>query len=137
MRYRRSTTPGATYFFTVVTYRRRAMLCEPDTVALLREAFATVKQRRPFRIDAVVILPDHWHCLWTLPPDDADYSTRWMRIKSPFTRRCAVSLKTTPRSPALQRKREPTIWQHRYSRVDTVLPPLMQAHNSDRKAYRI
>jgi REP element-mobilizing transposase RayT len=38
--------PGATYFFTVVTYRRRAMLCEPDTVALSREAFATVKHRR-------------------------------------------------------------------------------------------
>ena len=81
MRYRRSTTPGATYFFTVVTYRRRAMLCKPDTVALLREAFATVKQRHPFRIDAVVILPDHWHGLWTLPPDDADDSTRWRLIK--------------------------------------------------------
>ena len=113
MRYRRSTTPGATYFFTVVTYRRRAILCEPDTVALLREAFATVKQRHPFRIDAVVILPDHLHCLWTLPLGDADYSTRWMRIKSHFTRRCAVSLKTT-RSPALRHKREQTIWQHRY-----------------------
>ncbi|MDS4040582.1 MAG: transposase [Candidatus Competibacter sp.] len=113
MRYRRSTTPGATYFFTVVTYRQRAMLCEPDTVALLREAFATVKQRHPFRIDAVVILPDHLHCLWTLPPDDADYSTRWMLIKSHFTRRCAASLKTA-RSPALRHKREQTIWQHRY-----------------------
>lgn len=56
MRYRRSTMPGATYFFTVVTYRRRAILCEPDTVALLREAFATVKQRHPFRIDAAVII---------------------------------------------------------------------------------
>ena len=64
MRYRRSTTPGATYFFTAVTYRRRAMLCEPDAVALLREAFATVKQRHPFRMDAIVILPDHLHCLW-------------------------------------------------------------------------
>ena len=113
MRYRRSTTPGATYFFTVVTYRRRAILCEPDTVALLREAFATVKQRHPFRIDAVVILPDHLHAIWTLPPDDADYSTRWMRIKSHFTRYCDASLKT-PRSPVLRHKREQTIWQHRY-----------------------
>ena len=43
MRYRRSTTPGATYFFTVVTYQRREILGEPDTVALLRDAFATVK----------------------------------------------------------------------------------------------
>jgi|APTNR8051073442_1049403.scaffolds.fasta_scaffold24115_4 putative transposase len=34
MRYHRSTTLGATYFFTVVTYRRREILCEPDTVTL-------------------------------------------------------------------------------------------------------
>lgn len=68
-------------------------------MALLREAFATVKQRHPFRIDAMVILPDYLHCLWTLPPDDADYSTRWMLIKSHFTRRCAASLKTTRRPP--------------------------------------
>ena len=113
MRYRRSITPGATYFFTVVTYRRRAILCEPDSIVLLREAFATVKQRRPFRIDAVVLLPDHLHCLWTLPSDDGDYSTRWMLIKSYFTHRCAVSFKTA-RSPALLHKREQTIWQHRY-----------------------
>jgi len=67
MRYRRSTTPGTTYFFAVFTYRQRAMLCEPDTVALLREAFATVKQRHPFRIDAAVSLPDHLHAIWALP----------------------------------------------------------------------
>ena len=113
MYYRRSTTPGATYFFTVVTYRRREILCEPDLVDLLREAFATVKQQHLFRIDAAVILPDHLHCLWTLPPGDADYATRWMRIKTYFTRRCPASLKTI-RSPALQHKREQTIWQHRY-----------------------
>ena len=113
MRYRRSTTPGATYFFTVVTYRRQAILCEPDALALLREAFATIKQRHPFRIDAIVILPDHLHCLWTLPLDDSNYSTRWMLIKSHFTRRCAASLKIE-RSLALRHKREQTIWQHRY-----------------------
>lgn len=96
-----------------MTYRRRAILCELDTVALLREAFATVKQRHPFRIDVVVILPDHLHAIWTLPPDDVDYSTRWMRIKFYFTRCCAASLKIV-RSPALQRNREQTIWQHRY-----------------------
>ena len=79
MRYRRSKTSGATYFFTVVTYRRREILCEPDNVALLREAFTTVKQRHPFLIDAAVLLPDHLHCLWTLPPDDDDYPPRRMR----------------------------------------------------------
>jgi len=113
MRYCRSITPGATYFFTVVTYRRQAIPCEPDALALLREAFATIKQRHPFRINAVVILPDHLHCLWTLPSDDSDYSTRWMLIKSYFTRRCAASLKIE-RSLALRHKREQMIWQPRY-----------------------
>jgi len=113
MQYRRSKVPGATYFFTVVTYRRRAFLCEPDSVALLREAFATVQHRYPFRMDAAVLLPDHLHCLWTLPPNDRDYSTRWMLIKSYFTHRCAASLKIA-RSPPLRHKREQTIWQHRF-----------------------
>ncbi len=113
MHYRRSKTPGATYFFTVVTYRRRPILCEPDTIALLREAFNTVKQQHPLVMDAIVILPDHLHGLWTLPADDTDYSTRWMLIKSYFTRRCPPAFKTA-RSEALRHKREPTVWQHRY-----------------------
>ena len=113
MRYRRSKTPGATYFFTVLTYRRRGFLCEPDNVRLLREAFRKVKQQHPFSIDAIVLLPDHLHCLWTLPQGDADYPTKWMRVKSYFTRRCSDSLKSPPAS-ALRHKREQTIWQHRY-----------------------
>ena len=113
MRYRRSKTPGGTCFFTVVTYRRRPVLRAPDTVALLREALATVKHRHPFAIDAIVILPDHLHCRWTLPADDADYATRWMLVKSYITRRCPPALKTA-RTEVLQRKREQTLWQHRY-----------------------
>lgn len=113
MRYRRSITPGATYFFTVVTYRRRPFLTEPNSVNLLREAFSVVKRHHPFRLDAIVVLPDHLHCLWTLPPDDGDFPTRWGLIKSYFTRRCDDSLKTVP-SPARQHKREQSIWQHRY-----------------------
>lgn len=44
--------------------------------------------QRPFRIDAIVVLPDHLrlHCIWTLPPDDADFSTRWRLIKTRFAR---------------------------------------------------
>jgi putative transposase len=82
MRYRRARAPGATYFFTVVTYRRRPILCDPDHVRLLRAAFRAVRRRHPFAIDALVLLPDHLHCLWTLPPGDPDYATRWMLIKS-------------------------------------------------------
>jgi putative transposase len=61
MQYRRAKTPGGTYFFTVVTYQRRKILCEPDNIALLREIFRSVMTNHPFRIDAIVILPEHLH----------------------------------------------------------------------------
>ncbi len=85
MQYRRDDTEGATYFFTVVVFRREPLLADPEKVDTLREAVRTERQRRPFQIDAMVILPDHLHALWTLPPDDADYSIRWRNIKRAFT----------------------------------------------------
>lgn len=88
MQYRRAKTPGGTYFFTVVTFRRRKFLCEPDNVELLRTAFRTVKLAHPFTIDAFALLPEHLHCIWTLPPDDNDYPMRWNAIKNYFTRHC-------------------------------------------------
>jgi len=76
-RYRRADTPGGTYFFTVVTYRRREILTIPESRAILREVLNTVKQQHPFTIDAWVLLPDHLHSIWTLPPGDNDYAKRW------------------------------------------------------------
>ena len=67
MQYRRSKTPGATFFFTVVTYRRNKILCHEANVALIKEAFLHVTTCHPFRNRAFVLLPDHIHCLWTLP----------------------------------------------------------------------
>jgi putative transposase len=113
MQYRRSTTPGVTYAFTVVTYNRQRLFNEPDTVQILRQAFRHVKQQHPFHIDAIVILPDHLHCLWTLPPEDADYSTRWRLIKSHFSRHCPGRYKQM-RSPARLKKKEQAIWQRRF-----------------------
>ena len=88
MQYRRAKTPRATYFFTVVTYNRHKILCEPENVDLLRNAFKYVMRQHHFKIDAIVILPDHIHALWTLPETDADFSTRWRLIKSYFSRQC-------------------------------------------------
>jgi len=113
MQYRRTKTPGGTYFFTVVTFRRRRFLCEPDNVELLRTAFRTVKSIRPFTIDAFVLLPDHLHCLWTLPPGDKDYSLRWGEIKKYFTIHCPDRYKL-PTTASQQRKRAQTIWQPRF-----------------------
>ncbi len=83
--YRRAFVPGGTFFFTVVTARRRRFLCTPLARRLLREAIIATRRDLPFVIDAFVLLPDHLHCLWTLPDDDDDYSTRWARIKRTFT----------------------------------------------------
>jgi len=83
-RYIRPRVPGATVFFTVNLVDRGA-----DTltrhVALLRAAVAVTKGKRPFGIDAWVVLPDHMHCVWTLPERDADFSGRMASIKAQFT----------------------------------------------------
>ena len=67
-RYRRANIPGATYFFTVVTYCRRPILCDDLVRTALRHAVKTVQSRYPFTVDAWVLLPDHLHCMWTLLP---------------------------------------------------------------------
>ena len=78
---------GGTFFFTLVTHKRRRILCDPDNVNLLRDVIGDVKKRHPFEIDAFVLLPDHLHCIWTLPDGDRDFSKRWRLIKSDFSRR--------------------------------------------------
>ncbi len=70
MEYRRAKTPGGTFFFTLVTHNRRKFLCTPENIILLRQAFREVMTHHPFKIEAIVILPDHLHCLWTLPAGD-------------------------------------------------------------------
>ncbi len=70
-RYVRAFHPGGTFFFTVPLLERRRRLLT-DLIDTLRDVMRGVQLRRPYRIDAIVVLPDHLHCLWTLPPDDAD-----------------------------------------------------------------
>ena len=84
--YRRNYVPGGTYFFTVVTYKRRPMLVDPLARRCLREALQTIRENWPFEIVGISLLPDHLHTVWTLPPDDDRYSLRWRRIKEEFTR---------------------------------------------------
>ena len=110
MRYRRADAPGATYFFTVnLAERRRRLLVEH--VDALREVIRAVRQRHPFVIEAIVILPDHLHALWTLPPGDADFATRWSLIKAGFSRQLPPGERIQPSRAA---RRERGIWQRRY-----------------------
>ncbi|MBA1146975.1 transposase [Ectothiorhodospiraceae bacterium WFHF3C12] len=90
MRYRRARTPGARYFFTVVTHQRRPVLTNGRVRALVGAALRATRRTQPFSMDAVVLLPDHLHCIWTLPADDADFSTRWRRIKRFVTLRAGA-----------------------------------------------
>ena len=105
MQYRRSLAPGGCYFFTVVTNNRKKIFTNDRTVDVLREAFKQIKDKRPFEIDAMVVMPDHLHCIWSLPGNDADYSTRWRLIKTWFTKHCNEGLKNRSKQ---------TVWQKRY-----------------------
>lgn len=83
---RRLRRRGGTYFFTVVTFRRRQSLVHSLARRCLHEAIDGVRQRWPFQIDELVLLPDHFHLILTLPSGDDDFSIRLARIKSTFTK---------------------------------------------------
>ena len=81
--YRRSRVPGGTFFFTVnLADRSRSLLI--DHIEDLRVAVRAVRTAHPFAIDAMVVMPDHLHAIWTLPRGDADFSMRWRLIKTRF-----------------------------------------------------
>jgi len=84
VRYRRNRVQGGTYFFTVTLMDRRSTALF-DHIGTLRAAFRAARRERPYLIDAIVILPDHLHAIFTLPPGDADFSGRWRRIKGHFS----------------------------------------------------
>ena len=83
--YRRSYATGACWFFTVNLQDRRQSLLI-DNIELLKQCIKTVKRQRPFTINAWVVLPEHMHCIWTLPEGDTDYPGRWRAIKKAFSR---------------------------------------------------
>ena len=103
--YVRAHQAGGTYFFTVVTHGRRPLLTDTTVVTRLRLAFRRVMAQRPFVIDAMVVLPDHLHCLWRLPPDDTDFPERWRQIKH------FVSIGVEMDK---NRRGEKALWQRRY-----------------------
>ena len=109
VRYRRLRTAGATYFFTVALRNRRA-----DTLVShiqeLRQAIERTRAVRPFDIDAMVVLPDHLHTVWTLPEGDSDYSARWRSIKSGFVR----ALRAGGMTLVANAKGEHSIWHRRF-----------------------
>ena len=82
-----------------------------EHVDQLRAAFRETRQRHPFATDAMVVLPDHLHAVWTLPEGDADVAMRWRQIKSAFSRALPT---IEPISGSRAAKGERGVWQRRF-----------------------
>ena len=108
--YRRNLVAGGCFFFTVNLLDRRSDLLVAQ-VDVLRDAVRQARLRAPFTIDAWVVLPDHMHCLWTLPEGDADFPGRWWAIKTAFSK--ALPGVGAP-SDVMAQRGERGIWQRRY-----------------------
>jgi putative transposase len=124
MQYRRAWAPGGTYFFTLALQDRSQSLLT-DHIAPLRAAFRDTRARHPFEILAMVVLPDHLHCVWQLPEGEQDYPLRWNLIKGAFSRQLP-STETIQLSRHL--KREKGIWQRRYWEHQIRNPDDLQGH---------
>lgn len=107
--YIRPRHPGATIFFSVALAERGSTLLL-DQIDRLRSAVGLTRRERPFHVDAWVVLPDHMHCIWTLPAEDTDYSRRWGAIKSRFSR----GLPRGYQRDSLGSRREKGVWQRRF-----------------------
>jgi putative transposase len=103
------------YFFTVVTYNRRPLFRVPLARRLLGDVLRQVAVEQPFQTFAIVLLWDHLHCLWSLPPEDQDFSGRWYDIKRRFTaawlERCGTEATVTP---SQARRGHRGVWQRRF-----------------------
>jgi putative transposase len=108
--YRRNRVPGGTYFFTFALQDRRSALLVKH-IDILRCAVRQARAHKPFVIDAWVVLPNHMHCIWTLPDGDADYSSRWQAIKAGFTSLLPDKVCRPGGRPS---RRELGIWQPRF-----------------------
>ncbi|MDZ4158152.1 MAG: transposase [Anaerolineaceae bacterium] len=113
--YRRSRIEGSAFFFTVVTYRRLPIFTTAESRALLRSAWMRVKARFPFTTIAIYLLPDHIHCIWTLPEGDTNYSLRWSEIKRQFSEAYLKKIGSgESRNESRLKQGEAVIWQRRF-----------------------
>ena len=113
--YRRNLVPGGSYFFTCVTFHRQKILTTNLGRECLHEAIECVRRNHPFTIVATVLLPDHWHTIWSMPSGDEQYPLRWMRVKEEFTKlwldRGGAELS---QSESRKGHRYRGVWQKRY-----------------------
>lgn len=115
--YRRWKADGSTYFFTAITYHRRRWFMRSECRRWLGHSFREARRRLPFKIGAIVLLPDHLHLLMT-PADCVDYSAIWRLIKTLFTRRLLTGIEShgsdSAHSLVGRRANERAVWQRRF-----------------------
>lgn len=114
--YRRTRIAGASFFFTVVSFDRRPLLTTPVARDCLRHALRETRARQPFQLDAICLLPEHLHCILTLPEHDMDFSGRWNRIKGLYSKRYLRHGRRPADvvDPPRRRKGEVAVWQRRF-----------------------
>jgi putative transposase len=113
--YRRAKMPGGTYFFTVNTFRRGKFLILDPFRNALRDGIETARITLPFTIVAWVLMPEHLHCIWRLPENDADFSTRWAIIKREVSKRCGHLVEIDGLlNHSKQFRNESVVWQRRF-----------------------
>ncbi len=106
---------GGTYFFTVNTYHRQPILTDDLIRRTLREGICQARQTLLFKIKAWVLLPDHLHCIWTLPSGDANFPARWAIIKRYVSRRYdGHFLRMQGLSHSRRKRKESALWQRRF-----------------------
>ncbi|RUO26220.1 transposase [Aliidiomarina minuta] len=102
---------GGWFFFTVVTYKRQAVLLQPQVRESLKQALKETNQRYPFKIHAFVLLPDHFHCV--LEIDDPKIPQRISMIKRRTTQLSGFQ-SALQQTPSEKKKRRSGLWQPRY-----------------------
>jgi putative transposase len=113
--FRRRYRPGGTYFFTQVADQRRPILTSDLGRRVLRQAIEATRNRWPFEIEAWVLLPDHLHAIWKLPPEDDDYSRRWAFLKKEFTKAyLTAGGEEAPVTPGRARDGRRGVWQPKF-----------------------
>jgi putative transposase len=113
--YRRWRVEGGTFFFTAVTHSRAPLFADARACTILGDKFRDCQKKWPFTVNAIVLLPEHLHTIWTLPRGDANYSRRWAWIKKEFTKDwVAGGGHEQPVSKARWERGDHGVWQPRY-----------------------
>ena len=111
--YHRVYVNGGTYFFTLITYMRYPIFKEETAIRLLKNCFQITMKKYLFYVDAIVIMPDHLHTIWTLPDGEFDFSVRWKQIKMTFSKRYSGNY-SNKLTKSMINKKEKGIWQRRF-----------------------